>query len=411
MKQLLLAFSLGVMLSNSSAAPAEAQQKKAAPRKEDTFLNGSPFTLDQISGFVRDKVIPFRRLQEAIANRGIDFYFEPEVIEKLKAHGATEEMLELLGSKAPKKPEPELPKFGRLSIKCEPAECVVSLNGKLLNTTQNGTLEIPELEPGTAVVDFKKEGYVVAQRTVAIEAGKAAVAAVKLDIDRVARESYGADLFKRMLTALGGDAGIKGAASMETLGSMTLALGPGQLARWTTLARVKPGAVLFQVRAGGDLFYEVAFAGSRYTASKGLKGDDAVELPAKLAMVRDNLPFPVLSKLTSGKYRITADHKEPAPGEQFTLRAESSTDTISIGLNANFRPERVKIETATGLGSVLIVYADYIQKDKTWFPRDFQVKSLAAQEGVVVRFDEVTLNPQLKDNDYTLRGKALPRIR
>ena len=91
-------------------------------------------------------------------------------------------------------------------------------------------------------------------------------------------------------------------------------------------------------------------------------------------------------------------------GEDFSIVAESGTEKISIGLDANLRPQRVKIATDAGIGSALITYSDYIQNGNSFYPKTMLIKPEGQQQGIEVRFDKIELNPNLKDTDYKLRA-------
>ena len=97
------------------------------------------------------------------------------------------------------------------------------------------------------------------------------------------------------------------------------------------------------------------------------------------------------------------------PGQDLTLTAQGSTETISMTLDNDSRPAQVKFGTATGLGSGIVTYSDYAQKGKTFYPQSMQIKPDATPHGIDVHFDKVELNPKLKDTDYNLRGKPLAR--
>ena len=148
------------------------------------------------------------------------------------------------------------------------------------------------------------------------------------------------------------------------------------------------------------------FAGSEFKASKNLKGDEALELPTDFGLIRDYQLPALLARLQTSGYRLLADHADPTAGEEFVLFAETGTEKISIGLDANLRPERVKITTAAGLGSAMITYADYVQNGNTFYPKTMQIKPDSQPQGIEVRFDTVELNPNLKEPDYKLKGKA-----
>ena len=100
---------LWIVLSLAAAAsmvsrlpqPAYGEQKPTSPKKNsDPFLNGPPLTLDQVRRLLQEDAIPPRRRKEAIQSRGVAFSISPETLEKLKAAGATDEILELIENKA-----------------------------------------------------------------------------------------------------------------------------------------------------------------------------------------------------------------------------------------------------------------------------------------------------------------------
>src|SRR5580693_681569 len=93
---------LGALPALLTAQPvAENKLPPAHAKKgDDPFLNGAPFTFDQMLKLVGDSPIPIRRRKDAIQARGIDFAGTPDELDKLKAAGAADDMLELIKSKA-----------------------------------------------------------------------------------------------------------------------------------------------------------------------------------------------------------------------------------------------------------------------------------------------------------------------
>src|SRR5271155_3020406 len=83
----------------SGVASKPATSHKGA----DPFLNGPPFKFDQVLRLLRQSAIPLRRRKEAIQHRGLAFSLSPAGLDKLKAAGASEDMLDVIKSKA--KPE------------------------------------------------------------------------------------------------------------------------------------------------------------------------------------------------------------------------------------------------------------------------------------------------------------------
>jgi hypothetical protein len=212
-----------------------------------------------------------------------------------------------------------------------------------------------------------------------------------------------------MIQALGGDDGLKTLSSVQATGSTTLWGHAGTSVRWTLLMRNRTDRALFQAKAG-SILHEVMFDGSQFKASKNLKGDEALQLPTDFGMIRDDQLPALIARLQGSNYKLVANHPDIAAGEEYSILAESGTEKISIGLDTNLRPQRVKIATDTGIGSALITYADYIQNGNSYYPKTMLIKPEGQQQGIEVRFDKVELNPNLKDVDYRLRGKLLVEL-
>src|SRR5580704_106334 len=276
----------------------------------------------------------------------------------------------------------------------------------MIGPTAGGKLEVAGLTPGNWTVEFTKEGFASRQNIVMVEPAKSTALAATLDPDKAAREAFGRQIFQKMIHALGGDDGLKTLSSVQATGSTTLWGHGGTSVRWTLLMRNRTDRALFQAKAGAIL-HEVMFDGSQFKASKNLKGDEALQLPTDFGMIRDNQLPALIARLQGANYKLVANHPDPVAGEDYSILAESGTEKISIGLDADLRPQRVKIATDTGIGSVLITYADYSQNGNSFYPKTMLIKPEGEQQGIEVRFDKVELNPNLKDVDYRLRGKLL----
>jgi hypothetical protein len=390
------------------SSDAATDPKAAHGKKADAFLTGEPFTLDQVLLLLKQDAIPMRRRKEAIENRGIAFALSSDTLARLASAGAPDEILDVIKSKAKPSPAPApAPKAlakGSINLTCAPAECQVSLNGTALGPTAGGTLEATGLTPGNWVVDLSREGFVAKQSTVIVEAAKSSTVAITLEPDHAAREAFGTHLFQKMIASVGGEDGLKALGSVQAVGSTTLWGRDGKSIRWTLLMRNRADRGLFQAKSG-RLLHEVMFSGSEFKASKNLKGDEALELPTDFGLIRDYQLPAMIARLRSSNYKLVADHPDPAASDEFVLFAEAGTEKISVALDANSRPERIKITTAAGLGSALITYSDYVQNGSAFYPKTMQIKPDNEQQGIEVRFDTVELNQNLTDTDYKLRGK------
>jgi hypothetical protein len=384
-----------------------------AGKTGDSFLSGAPFTLDQVLRIIGQDAIPLRRRKEAIENRGVDFSMSAAVVARLKAAGATEDVLDLIKNKAkPLPPPPEPPKppaQGSVSVICAPAECEVALNGAPRGSTNNGTLELSGIAPGSYAIDLARGGYVSRQNTLTVEAGKTATVSATLDPTRETLETFGTALFQKVLQALGGEAAVSELSTLQAAGSATILTSDGRSIRWTVRMRTRGDKALFQATAGA-VTHEVLFTGSEFAASKSLKGQDALELPTEFGFIRDNQLAALISRLNKQQYKILAADAQPVSGAEYALTGESGTDKISIGLDANLRPLRVHITTETGMGSLLITYSDYSQVGHAWFPKSMQVKPDGQQRGVEAHFDSVDLDTKSKDSDLKIKGKLFSNL-
>jgi hypothetical protein len=399
-----------VSASFSAAQNVPGTQAALRPKSNDPFLNGAPFSFEQLQRLLGENAIPLRRRREAIQARGLNFSPSSEQIEKLKAAGASEDMLKLIKSslKSTMASIPATPKRqGTLSLTCAPLECEITLNGTSLGSTQSGTMEVKDLSAGTWTIDFKKAGYIGSQSTARVETDKTTPVSTVLEPDRKTQEAFGAELFRKVLSAIGGEDGIKALASVQAIGSTTIGARDGKNLRWTLAMRNKLDRALFQVRAGDGVLHEVAFVGSEYKVSKKVKGQDVQDLPTGFGLIRDYQLAALIQRLQSPQFTMLANHDLPVDGDEFALVAEGGTGRIFIGLDDHLRPQRIRITTATGVGSAIVTYSDYFVLENVSYPKTLQIKPEGWQQGIDVRFDKVDLSSKLNDNDYKLKGKPL----
>jgi hypothetical protein len=399
-------FASRIVAEDPKPAPASHSKKT-----DDPFLTGAPLTFDQVLKLAGQDAIPLHRRKEAILSRGVDFTLTSDLADKLKAAGASEEILKAVRSKAKPMlaiappPPPKKDPMGTVLLTCAPAECDISLDGTAIGTTQDGRLELKK-RPGKLVVDFNAKGYIGHQSTLMVEADRTMPLSMVLEPSRVTLEAFGADLLKKVVQAVAGDDGLRELTNVQATGSLTVWSNAGSSVRWTLFMRNNPDRALFQAKAGAIL-HEVAFTGSEFTASKNLKGQDALDLPTDLGFIRDYQVSAVLARVSSPQFKVVANHPAPAAEEEYPLVAESGTEKVSIGLDSNLRPQKILINTTTGVGSALISYSDYFKGEKAFFPKTVQIKPEGSPHGLEVRFDTVDLSPKLNAADYKLRGKAL----
>src|ERR1700722_13640183 len=119
-------FVIAVTAVPGFAAPSD-QKPAHAKKPSDPFLTGDPFSLDQILLLLKQDAIPLRRRKEAIESRGVDFALSSDTLSRLQSAGATDEILDVIKSKAkPVAPPPAAPKplaKGMLNLISAPSEC------------------------------------------------------------------------------------------------------------------------------------------------------------------------------------------------------------------------------------------------------------------------------------------------
>jgi hypothetical protein len=423
MKRLAISVLWTAVILTAQIVPV-VEHKQAAPRKtNDTFLSGAPFSLQQTLKLLHQSAIPMPRRKEAIQNRGLDFVASSETLDKLKAAGASEDMLKVIKVKAkqvvaelPKEipapappPPPKREPAGSLAVNCGPGECEINLNGAPRGSTSNGTLTIGGLAPGEWAVDFRSDGYVSHQTTVTVEDEKTASIAAVLDPNRETQEKFGAELFQKVVLALGAGDGAKDLASVQATGGVTIWTCDGRSARWAVLMRNRPDRALFQAMFGKAYFQEVVFTGSESQTGKK-KVNDAAQIATDFGLIRNNQLAALIAKLGSPSYKMVTSHPVPVAGEEFSLVAEGGDEKVSISLDQDLLPQRIRIVTSAKTGSLEISYSDYTNGDKGRFPKSMQVKPDGWQHPVDVHFDSVELGPALNDSDYKARGKRLANL-
>lgn len=382
---------------------------RVAHPKSDSFLSGPPFTLDQVVKVIEQDAIPLKRRKQAIQDRGVDFSMTPEAVARLKAAGATEEIVDLIQTKArplppPPAAPPKPPPAGSMHLSCAPAECDIAVNGVRRAATAGGAVDLHGFAPGSYTIDFSRDGYISHQNLVNVEADKTVALAATLAPTRETEEKMGVELYEKMISALGGDANLAPLSALQAGGSATTFISDGRNIRWSLRLRTRTNHALVQVKTG-SIEHEVLFTGNDITTSKSLKGVDALELPAAFGLIRDYQLAAFLARLDPKQYKLVASEPDPSGHAEFAFTAEGSTNRISIGLDSDSRPLRVKIATETGMGSVSIIYGDYILVGQAWYPRSMQVKPEGQQRGVEVHFDRVELDTTSKDADFRLKNK------
>src|SRR5260370_15996455 len=178
MKRICRFWRTAVLLAAVPASFSVAQtvpRTQPAPRHNDPFLSGAPFSFEQLQRLLGENAIPIRRRRDAVQARGVSFTPSPEQIEKLKAAGASDDMLKLIKSSiksnvASLSAAPRA--LGGLALTCAPLECEITLNGAVLGSTQSGTMQLNEIAAGDLAIHLQKAGFILSPRTGPRKKGK-----------------------------------------------------------------------------------------------------------------------------------------------------------------------------------------------------------------------------------------------
>ena len=336
--------------------------------------------------------------------RRLDFESTPENLKSAKEAGASEDILGMIPAlaRAPVRAatsKPAAVEHGTLLVECSPPECLIAINGRPAGATEAGKRSI-SLPPGTAVVDFKRNGYISEQLSRPVQAGQSVAAAVKLKPDHSTQEKFGQQLFAKLVGAFGGPQSLRETAWLAGSAAVTIWDATGQPAQWNVpQVRLKaPDLAYFDMKGDGGNFW--ISLGSDVKASRGFnKAPQAEDVERMLRMFRENQPAVLLDRIASGHMRLFANSLEPDAGGRTVLRAEDNAGSYVITLGAAALPERIRREQAGG--GFELVYSGYAPLGKSHYPRVTVIKLPGArQHGMEFRFQQLNLNPRLQNKDF-----------
>lgn len=394
-------------LAAACLLPVMAAQGPGKKAQEDPFFSGPAFSLDDI--LQRVGVIADKRLATAIERRGVNFSPSPADYDRLKQAGAGAEILHVIQAKAPPpppsppppKPKPE-PRAGPLNLACAPPDCEVSVNGRSHGRTIDGKLQVRDLPPGEAVIDFSKQGFESQQVTVALRPGMPAGRAVTLKPTPVTQAAFGKQLLGKMIDHLGGDAGLQQASLLTASGNASLWIA-GQRTDWQVTSKLKlPDMALVEINGAKQKWWTSVNAGeSKSDGTRRMAGGPvALEMEKLARLYRDYQLGALTARLQ--KMNVSAPQAAPEPDGTWLMRAAGPDGVYKITLDKDLNPQRVVYESPSGLGSGLeVLYLDYQGIQKTIYPKSMTIKFADQQQhGLELRFSDIQLQPKLTDKDF-----------
>ncbi len=405
-------FSL-IVLGLVSLALVQAQtKKKDKPGKQDfTSSSGTAFGFDDVLKFV--EIEAPARMEKALENRGVTFYPTPEQKDKLKAAGATPEILAMIEKKGkiyqPPPPPPAPSTAGPLTLGCAPAECEIDLNGKSLGLTKGGLKRIEGVPLGpqsTAIVDFKKDGYIGQQATIALKAATPFEGKVVLTPTEATLRKFGGQVFDALAATLGParDAGSYKAAGSATLFPVGSPSRAYNIEARLDLANDRAFLEIFEDTNGKKKsLWRVYLKGQRTEAKgdKRLTGSaDAAEMENVIHKFRDYQLAALLARIAPQKSKVTADAPGLDGSSSVTLKAPGVTERYVVSIAANGLPEKLAVNNDSGLGLVTVAYGDYASAGKAKVPKSMDISIDKPKHGMNLRFDSITPATSWADKDF-----------
>jgi hypothetical protein len=378
-----------------SQTPPSAPPSRALPRTDSQKAKTGPLSLSEVrelavalgGGILNQKEV-LDKLE-----RGVDFEASVENLETLRSAGATRPIIDQIKKIAPQPRQP----VGTLTLRCEPAECVIKLNGQPIGDTQDGQLVKTNVPFGEITVDFEREGYVAQQKTVQVNAEVIPPIGVALKPTAFTKGENGKKLLALMLHALGVQAGLKALSNLTGTGAIT-SFAEGKQSDWDfDLATGPPALIEMKVTGtAGVLAFECngercAEKKKGRPRGKPLVGPLSDKLQTNLrAFSRYNLAA-VLEAIGSQSVRFTSLTADSNSKKDQRLRAEAQDSIYEIVIGNDLLPSLVEYESKGGLGSGLKVsYADYIKVNDFRYPKRTTIRLPdVTQQGIEIRLDQV----------------------
>jgi hypothetical protein len=171
---------------------------------------------------------------EYVQKRGVRFGGDQQILEMLKALGASDELLKLIPAPPPlPPPPPPLPKVsGPLTIACQPSKCEVIVNDHYYGVTEDGPRVIKDIPAGMASIQVRSDGFEPEMRSVNLPEGSSHGENFVLRPTLTLRRQRGYSLLVRVVSAFGGVEGLAAISEMSGVGTAALPDEDQQLREW-----------------------------------------------------------------------------------------------------------------------------------------------------------------------------------
>jgi hypothetical protein len=353
-----------------------------------------------------------------ISKCGILFDLTGESRTEIQKHGGSAKLLGAIehatryGAPAkpvtppPEPPPPPAKQQGTLTVACAPVDCQVLVEGISIGPTVAGKLsQARDVGPITVSVLNPDYDPDKPREMVAINPGVSTQVEFKLKPSAAALERAGTKMFRQMIEALGGEAGLKAFTLVRGTGGTLNSYRDSKPTTYDLKALIRvPDKARFSIRRGAQS-YEVAQSAGGLEWLKPPKGSDNEDLDLPLRLLQEYQISKVIGHLQDKSFHVVADRLAPAPGEDTVLRAIAGSERSVITLDPESRPREIRLESAGLSSGQKIVYSNYVQKAAFFYPMSLQVILPGASgTGFELRFADVELNPaDVKDTDFNLK--------
>ena len=311
----------------------------------------------------------------------------------------------------PQPTPPPPPKEGKLHVVCEPVDCQVSVNGKILGPSSKGQFLVTQ-PVGLATVAVTVEDYEAdpRQQNIDIKGNETASASFKLTVSKAALQRAGERLFARMLQALGGEEGLKALGFFKANGTFECYDKAGKQSVWEVSTLVKsPDKAFFDLsRAGNKSKYQAANTDRGMEWSKTEKGDQFADLDLSLRRFQEQQIAQTVGMLRRGGFKMTTTQLTPNPGEDPFFFADDGSHVYRIRLDSAMRPREIVLQSGGLDRGLKVQYSDYVEGGGSAYPRNLEIQYPDAdRHGITAKLKTVDLNPQnVKDADFKLKKKG-----
>jgi hypothetical protein len=372
---------------------------------------------------------------------GLGFRPTPEDMEKLRAASASEDLLKAIETARMPPPKPVV-KQGRLTVGCEPVDCDVWLNGKLIGVTSHGQTPLMTLAEGPVTVSATKTNYDPAQdkQVAFIRQDELTRVKFQFKISRAGLMEIGANLFQQMrrsmytspqeagLQVAGGTSNVASAlpGDSQPRGNETANGSPpekennalraaGTLYVHDSGGHVTAWSVVAWFRRGHEARFELSRLREKYALIRTAAGDswdrtlktkEARLLDSDIRLVSDEQLPRLMESLSDPDLTMVAVDSPPGSENLPIFRAEGRSQTYLVTLDAAFRPSEIRVESTVPGASLRLLYSDYVQQGSIFYPKTTQIILSDGAHGIEARFDSVQIDPsQNSDKKFVSKHK------